>query len=127
MFIKKAMSARLKAFIAFSFLYVSTKLLIDIWLIASEALIHEVMVSTMSDTFSILSTSCWLDASTSCIAASISRIWLPSLLESFVIFSTFSPVCITFSRVSWMRRSVSSMDEVIFPEISSSRERASLI
>ena len=35
--------------------------------------------------------------------------------------------CITFSRVSWMRRSVSSMDEVIFPEISSSRERASLI
>ena len=42
------MSARLKAFIAFSFLYVSTKLLIDIWLIASEALIHEVIFPEIS-------------------------------------------------------------------------------
>ena len=109
------------------FVALSSYLLSILRLIASEASIHEVMVSTMSDTFSILSTSCWLDASTSCIAVSISRIWLPSLWESFVIFSTFSPVCITFSRVSWMRRSVSSMDEVIFPEISSSRESASLI
>ena len=121
------MSAWITVSILLIFVELSSYLLSILRLISSESPIHAVMVSTIFETFSMLSTSCWFDDSTSCIAVSISRIWLPSLLESSVIFSTFSPVCVTFSRVSWMRRSVSSMDDVIFPEISSRRVRASLI
>ena len=86
------MRAWITASILLIFVALSSYLLSIFRLTASESLIHEVMVSTISETFSILSTSCWLDDSTSCIAVSISRIWLPSLLESCVIFSTFSPV-----------------------------------
>ena len=75
----------------------------------------------------MLETSWRLEFSTSLIAVSITWICSPSCEESAVILPTFSPVKVTFSRVSWISFKVCSIEDVIFSEISSRRVKASWI
>ena len=61
------------------------------------------------------------------MALSITWICSPSCFESAVILPTFSPVIVTFSSVRAINLSVSSMEAVIFDDVSSRCIRASSI
>ena len=96
-------------------------------LISLELRILSVIVFTMEDTCSILSTSWRFEFSTSFMEESIVFICSPIWVESLVIILTFWPVSVTFSRVSWISLMVSSIESVILLEISSRRISASRI
>ena len=113
--------------ISSALLALASYLLSIVLVVSSAPLMLCVMTSMTSPTCCILSVSVWLDVSTSLTALSTTLMFSPRLVASFVIFVTLWLTFDTFSILTWISSTVSEMDFIIFSEIASSLDNASII